>query len=47
VAADLIWVEGGGEMGHCRSARVWDPVLLGGLVSSGKEENMGRWMEII
>jgi hypothetical protein len=36
-------MEGGGEMGHGRRLGFGDPVLLlGGLVSSGKEENMGR-----
>jgi hypothetical protein len=35
------WRRDGARLGFA------DPVLLGGLVSSGKEENMGRWMEII
>jgi hypothetical protein len=37
-------VEGGGEMGRLGFG---DLVLLGGLVSLGKGENMGCWMKII
>jgi hypothetical protein len=37
-------VEGGGEMGRLGFG---GSVLFGGLVSTGKGENMGCWMEII